>query len=147
MVARIVKHLIMTVCALQSYINQWAGVTSYIWTSLLAVFLTLRYTCSDRATHLFAKVMPLLTAILWIFPLLYLLPMLSLGKLGYSRYGASNWCYIKDKDYGNSLKSKQESTVLILMILADWLWQILSMLVVITSFTAIYIHLYCHVSH
>lgn len=134
-----------TVCTLQSYITQWAGVTSYIWTSLLAVFLTLRYTCSDRATSIFAKMMPLFTVISWLFPLVYLIPMLSLRKLGYSRYGASNWCYIKDNDYGNSLKSKWQTTIL--MIFADWLWQILSMLVVITSFTAIYIHLYCRVSN
>lgn len=118
-----------TVCILQSYITQWARVTSYIWTSLLAVFLTLRYTCSDRATNMSVKMMPLFTVESWIFPLLYLIPMLSSRKLGYSRYGASNWCYIKDNDYGNSLKTKQETTIL--MIFADWLWQILSMLVVI----------------
>ena len=133
-----------TFCVLQSYITQWAGVTSYIWTSLLAVFLTLRYICTARATHLFAKAMPLLTVISWLFPLLYLMPMLSLGKLGYSRYGASNWCYIKDSDYGNSLKSNWATTFL--MIFADWLWQILSLMVVIVSFTAIYSYLYCHVS-
>ena len=132
-----------TVCVLQSYITQWAGVTSYTWTSLLAVFLTLRYTCTDRATSKFAKSMPLLTVFSWTFPLLFLLPMLSLDKLGYSRYGASNWCYIKDNDYGNSLKYKEDITIL--MIFADWLWQILSMLVVIISFTAIYVHLYCKV--
>ena len=133
-----------TVCILQSYVTQWAGVTSYIWMSLLAVFLTLRYICSDRGTRWFVKMMPLLTVISWIFPLLFLLPMLSLRKLGYSRYGASNWCYIRDSDYGYSLKREWHTTVLI--IVADWLWQILSILVVIISFTAIYIHLNCHVS-
>ena len=133
-----------TVCMLQSYITQWAGVTSYIWTSLLAIFLMLTYTCTNRATLLFAKLMPLLTVISWTFPLLFLLPMLSQRKLGYSPYGASNWCYIKDTDYGNSLEHKQ--VVVVLMIFADWIWQILSILVVIVSFAAMYIHLCYQVS-
>ena len=133
-----------TVCILQSYITQWAGVTSYIWTSLLAIFLMLRYSCTNRATLLFSKLMPLLTVISWTFPLLFLLPMLSRRKLGYSPYGASNWCYIKDTDYGNSLEHKW--MVVVLIIFADWIWQILSILVVIVSFAAMYIHLCYQVS-
>lgn len=133
-----------TICVLQSYVTQWAGVTSYILTSLLAVFLMLRYTCTDRATARFAKVIPLLTVISWTFPLLFLLPMLALGKLGYSRYGASNWCYIKDNDYGNSLKNKRD--IIILMIFADWLWQISSIFVVLVSFAAINVHICYQVS-
>lgn len=134
-----------TVCMLQSYITQWAGVTSYIWTSLLAVFLMLTYICTDKATGHFAKIMPLLTVFSWTFPLFFLFPMLSLRKLGYSRFGASNWCYIHDSDYGNSFSNKIETSVLI--IFANWLWQILSILVVIMSFAAIRIHIWYQVSH
>ena len=133
-----------TVCILQSYVTQWAGVTSYIWTSLLAVYLMLRYVCTVKATIQFTKLMPLFIVISWTFPLLFLLPMLSLHTLGYSPYGASNWCYIKNTDYGDSLPKKREVTIL--MIFADWIWQILSILVVIVSFTAIYIKICYQVS-
>ena len=134
-----------TTCMLQSYVTQWAGVTSYVWTSLLAVFLMLKYTCTDRAANIFAKLMPLMTVLIWLFPFIFLLPMLSLRKLGYSRYGASNWCYVSDSEYGSSFKDKSETTALI--VFANWIWQLLSMLVVIVSFAAIRVHLYKQVSN
>ena len=71
------------VCKVQSLITAWTSITSYIWTSLIALYFFIHFVCNQAAA--FAKLTPMWVVIAWVFPLPILLPLLCLGKLGYSR--------------------------------------------------------------
>ena len=75
---------------MQSLITAWTSITSYLWTSLIALYFFIHFVCNQAAA--FAKLTLMWVVIAWIFPLPILLPLLFLGKLGYSRYAASNYC-------------------------------------------------------
>ena len=61
--------------------------------------------------------------------------MLCLGKLGYSPYAVSNWCYIKDEDYSEPVSHKTETIVS--MIIAAGLWEHISFVVVLVLYGTI----------
>ena len=73
----------------------------------------------------------------WLGPLLVLLPSLCLGKLGYSRYAASNWCYIENEDYNQPVSQKRGTTVAV--VVAAWLWEDISFVIVAVAYGAIVI--------
>ncbi len=126
-----------TLCVIQSYITQWTSATAFIWTTILALNFVVMYMCSSRH-YLLNKSIPFLAIFAWLFPLTFLLPLLVLGRLGYSRYGASNWCYVQSGDYsGSQLKN---SDVTIAFIFANWIWELLSIFIVVTLFAVMLVY-------
>ena len=116
-------------CNIQSYVTQWMSITAYIWTSILAVYFMVKYIWIQKA-HYIEKSIPFLVIFAWLFPLLFLLPLLCMRRLGYSRYGASNWCYVRST--GSQLK---KSDVIVAFIFANWIWELMSIVIVVTAFT------------
>ena len=142
--------IFQTVCKIQSFITAWASVSSYVWISVLAIYFFL---CLHNFTALATRLMPLYMTLAWLGPLLVLLPLLCLGKLGYSRYAASNWCYVEDEDYNQPVSQKRGTTVAV--VVAAWLWEDISFVIVPVAYGAIVIRLckqvllihtelYCH---
>ena len=115
------------VCKVQSLITAWTSITSYIWTSLIALYFFIHFVCNQAAA--FAKLTPMWVVIAWVFPLPILLPLLCLGKLGYSRYAASNWCYVADDDYSIPLSRKPSQIAAIVTV--AWLWEVISHVTVV----------------
>lgn len=129
-------------CIIQSYITQWMSTTAYIWTSILAVTFMVKYIWSQKV-HYIEKSIPCLVVFAWLFPLLFLLPLLCMGKLGYSRYGASNWCYVKSNHDNDDYQLKKSGDVIAVFIFANWIWQLVSIVIVITAFTITLICMRC----
>ena len=73
-----------TLCQIQAFVGMWMLGSSLIWTSVLALhfFLVTFCTCFTWP-H---KLMPLYNIVAWLLPLLYTLPMLLLGNLGYAPF-------------------------------------------------------------
>ena len=83
-----------TICQIQSFVTSTSSLCSFAWTLFLAVYL---YLVVVKAKIVLAnKLIPLFHVVAWGVPLLITLPLLITGKLGYSPYAASNWCFIKD---------------------------------------------------
>ena len=71
-----------TLCQIQAFVGIWMLGCSFTWTSVLAVHFFLVTVCT-RSTWP-QKLMPLYNIVAWLVTLAYTLPMLLLGKLGYS---------------------------------------------------------------
>lgn len=121
------------ICEIQSFITTWSTMSSYCWTCILAFyfFLTLVYSNSSLASRL----IPLYNLIAWIAPLLIVFPLLVVNKLGYAPYVASNWCFIKDMNYHESLASNVDTIVYILI--AGKLWEILCYVFILVLYSLI----------
>ena len=110
-----------SICEIQSFITTWSTLSSYCWTCILAFyfFLVLVYSNSKLASRL----IPLYNIIAWIAPMCIVVPLLVMNKLGYAPYVASNWCYIKDMNYGNSLP--QHIDTIIYILIGGKLWEVM----------------------
>ena len=117
-------------CAIQSFITAWPLHACYILTSALAFHFYLHF--RNRAA-LAARLIPVYVVIAWAGPLLILFPLLCLGKLGYSPYAASNWCYVKDEDYSEPVSHE----TIIFILLAGWLQENISFVVVLVLYGTI----------
>ena len=92
-----------------------------------------------KRVSLASKLIPLYNVIAWGGPLLIVAPLAMLGKLGYAPYAASNWCFVKDKNwYSSSLEQDGETVVIIF--LAGKLWEILTYISVTVLFIGIAVH-------
>ena len=129
-------QIFQTVCKIQSFITAWASVSSYVWISILAIHFIL---CLHNFTALSTRLMPLYMTLAWLGPLLVLLPLLCLGKLGYSRYAASNWCYVEDEDDNQPVSQKRGTIVTI--VAAAGLWEDISFVIVAVTYGVILIRL------
>jgi G protein-coupled receptor 157 len=112
-----------TICEIQSFITTWSSMCSFWWTSILAFyfFLVLVFNRSSLA----AKLVPVYNVLAWLGPLTIVLPLLLTDNLGYAPYVASNWCYIKDKDYATqSLGHSRKVTALLFV--GGKLWEIMT---------------------
>ena len=112
-----------TICEIQSFITTWSSMCSFWWTSILAFyfFLVLVFNRSSLA----AKLVPVYNVLAWLGPLTIVLPLLMTDNLGYAPYVASNWCYIKDKDYATqSLGHSRKVTALLFV--GGKLWEIMT---------------------
>ena len=86
-----------------------------------------------------SKLIPVYNIIAWGGPLLIVVPLAVLGKLGYAPYAASNWCFVKDDDYSSNLKEDSETILVIL--LAGKLWEIITYVSVTIFYIGIAIHI------
>ena len=116
-------------CAIQSFFTAWTSVACYVLTSALALHFYLHF--RNRAA-LAARLIPVYVIVAWAGPLLILFPLLCLGQLGYSPYAASNWCYVKDEKYSEPLSHKYATTIFI--IIAAWLWECISFVMVVVLY-------------
>ena len=120
-----------TVCEVQSFITTWSSLCSFSWTCALAFYFYViivhnNVQCANR-------LIPWENIISWVIPLIIVFPLLVKGKLGYTQYATSNWCYIQD---GNSSKDfTSNSQNIFLTFIAGKFWEILSYIVVIILYT------------
>ena len=118
------------ICEIQSFITTWSSLCSFAWTSFLALYF---YLLVVRNKHALAiKLLPWQNIVAWGIPLVIVLPILVVGRLGYAPYAASNWCYIKDSNYKRDLKSS--ITTISLIFVAGKFWEILSYFVVLVLY-------------
>ena len=112
-----------TVCEIQSFITTWSSMCSFWWTSILAFyfFLVLAFNRSTLA----AKLVPVYNVIAWVGPLTIVLPLLVTDNLGYAPYVASNWCYIKDKDYTTQGLGRSPKVTALLFV-GGKMWEIIT---------------------
>lgn len=83
-----------TVCEIESYILTVAGMSSYLWTIILA-FYFYNITSSRRSNREAAtKLMPIYHLIAWGIPVLVAFPLLCTGKLPFAPFVGGLWCYV-----------------------------------------------------
>ena len=73
-----------TLCQVQAFVGMWALGSSFTWTSVLAIHFFLMTVCTRTHSTWHHKLMPLYNITAWLLPLSCTLPMLLLGKLGYT---------------------------------------------------------------
>ena len=132
-----------TACQIQSFVTTTSSMCSFAWTSILAIYL---YMVIVRAKISLAnRLMPLFHVIAWAAPLLITLPLLITGKLGYSPYAASNWCFIKDSlpnDNTRYLCGHLNYEVMLLVLVGGKAWEIMTYVLVIVLYTAMKWHIH-----
>ena len=114
-------------CEIQSFVTTWSSLCSYAWTNILAVHFYLKIV-QHQTQHRDAKLIPIYNIVAWGGPLLIMVPLLATGKLGFSPYVASNWCYVADTNYG-STTLKQDVVVIVVLLVAGELWVLVTYLV------------------
>lgn len=124
-------------CESQAIITSWSSLCSFAWTFILA-FHFFMVTVLKRVS-LASKLIPLYNVIAWGGPLLIVVPLAMLGKLGYAPYAASNWCFVKDNNWYSSSLEQDGETILIIF-LAGKLWEILTYISVTVFFIGIAVH-------
>lgn len=84
------------VCAIQSFVTTTASLFSYLWTSVLTIhfFLVVQF---DAPRQRGSDVLAVYNAVAWTAPLALSLTYLATGRLGFSPYGASNWCFVRER--------------------------------------------------
>lgn len=88
-----------TVCEIQSYISSWSSMSSFFWTSILALYLY--WTIVKGNMKKVNKFFPIYHILAWGSPVLVVFPLLVFGRLGYSLFASGSWCFIKgDLDTG-----------------------------------------------
>ena len=71
------------ICQIQAFIMVGCAIASYIWTAILAIHFLLS-TVFTPTTNWNKKLMPLYNIVAWTLPIVFLLPLLGTGKLGYT---------------------------------------------------------------
>lgn len=131
-----------TVCQIQSFITTTSSICSFAWTLFLAAYL---YLVIVRAKINSAnRLIPVCHVVAWGLPLVITLPLLITGKLGYSPYAASNWCFIKDYLPHNDHKylcGHFNEEVALLVLLGGKAWEILTYIMIIVTYAAIKWHI------
>lgn len=125
------------ICETQAAITSWSSICSFFWTVLLAFYFYVIMV--SNKTSLAAALLPLYNVIAWGVPLLIVVPLAALRKLGYAPYVASNWCFVKDEDYSSRLSNSWMTVVIIF--LAGKLWEILTYVLVSAIFILIRVHM------
>lgn len=131
------------VCEVQSFLTSTSSLSSFAWTSILAIYLYLIIV--KAKINLAYRLMPLYHVIAWLLPLFITLPLLCVGRLGYSPYAASNWCYIgEDLPYTNPnhqcgyINWKMVGLIFV----AGKAWEIATYILVVVFYAAIKWHIY-----
>ena len=136
-----------TACQIQSFVTTTSSLCSFAWTLFLAVYL---YLVIVRAKMTLAnRVIPLFHVLAWGTPLLITLPLLIAGKLGYSPYAASNWCFIKDYLPHNDPRyicGHLNFEVTLLVLVGGKAWEVLTYVLVIVLYAAMKCHIHKEVS-
>ena len=132
-----------TLCQIQSFITSTSSLWSFAWTFILALYLYL-VIARDKMS-LANKLIPLFHVVAWTTPLLITLPLLVTGKLGYSPYAASNWCYIRDYLPGDNHKylcGQLNYEVMGLVLVGGKAWEIATYVLIILLYAAIKWHIH-----
>lgn len=124
------------VCVGQATVTTYSSLVSFLWTVILALYFFLIIVF--KRVKVASNLMIIYNIIAWGGPLAIVIPLLALGKLGYSHFAASNWCYVKDAEH-RALSSDIETTVIILM--AGKLWEILSYILVSVLYVVITVNI------
>lgn len=119
-------RVFQTVCKAQSFVTTWSTLCSFAWTVSLGLhfYLTLHFYKQQTMRRILAAE----NVLIWIFPLIIVIPLLAKEKLGYTRYATSNWCYVTDST------SQDDSVTIVLMLFAGNLWEIIAYLAVIIMY-------------
>jgi G protein-coupled receptor 157 len=132
-----------TACQIQSFVTTTSSLCSFAWTLFLAVYL---YLVIVKAKLVLAnKLIPLFHVVAWGVPLLITLPLLIMGKLGYSPYAASNWCFVKDSLPHNDPKyacGHLNYEELLLALVGGKAWEITTYVLVIVLYAAMKWHIH-----
>ena len=88
------KEEFATFCEIESYIMTLAGMSSYLWTVILA-FYFFNITSSRRSNREAAtKLMPVYHLVAWGIPVLVAFPLLCVQHLPYAPFVGGLWCYV-----------------------------------------------------
>lgn len=109
-------------CEIQSFVTTWSSLCSYAWTNILAVHFYLKIV-QHQTQRRDAKLIPIYNIVAWGGPLLIMVPLLATGKLGFSPYVASNWCYVADRS------TTLNVVVITVLLVAGELWVLVTYLV------------------
>ncbi len=126
-----------TLCEIQASFTTWSSICSFFWTVILAVYFYV-VMVGNKGT-LAAALLPLYNVVAWGIPLLIVVPLAALRKLGYAPYAASNWCFVKDENY--SAKLSNSGLTVAIIFLAGKLWEILTYIIVSAIFILIRLHM------
>ena len=130
-----------TLCRVQAAILSWSSLCSFCWTLILAFYFYMVIVYNRKA--LASRLLPLYHIIAWIGPLFVIVPLTVLGKLGYARYAASNWCFVADPPNTSKIASLQNNTdTIVLIFVAGKQWEILTYIGVILIYALITVHLW-----
>lgn len=128
------------ICKVQSFVTSWSSICSFGWTCVLAVHFYLVLQIKRKTLH--SKFLVWQNVVIWIFPLLILLPLLADGKLGYSPYATSNWCFIRRKKTKPGVNIEE----IALMLIGGKFWEIISYVLVVIMYTLTNLKFHKHVS-
>lgn len=123
-------QIFSAVCEVQSFVTSWSSICSFGWTCALALHLYLLL--SARKQFSLSNFLVWENLVIWIFPLLILLPLLVTSKLGYSTYATSNWCFIRTQKSVEGVVDKEE---IVLILVGGKLWEMLSYTFVIVMYS------------
>ena len=124
-----------TFCEIESYIVTLAGMSSYLWTIILA-FYFFNITSSRRSNREAAtKLMPVYHLIAWGIPVLVAFPLLCVQRLQYAPLVGGVWCYYV-MDHGSFQNVEQFSQKHILIAVAVRLPEIFAFVIILLLYSA-----------
>lgn len=121
-----------TVCEIQSFITTTSSLNSFLWTTLLAVYF--HVVIVNKQTVFSKKTFIVCNLIAWGLPLIITIPLVISGKLGFTPYAASNWCFIEDTEF---LPLKDKPEIIVLILVAGKFWEIMCYIIVTVLYISI----------
>lgn len=126
------------VCVGQATVTTYSSLVSFLWTVILALYFFLIIVF--KRVQVVSNLMICFNIIAWGGPLAIVVPLLTLGKLGYSHFAASNWCFVKDDASQHKALSNDFETTMIILV-AGKFWEILSYVVVSVLYIVITVYI------
>ena len=121
------------ICVVQSFLNIWSSIATYVFTSILAFHFLLTVSQGSNFGQKMKKLFGWITAgpvyicAGWMLPFVFATIFLMINKLGY--YVASTWCYI-DFDYR---KGVIDADLIVTILFGGWLWELLALFITSVS--------------
>lgn len=116
-------------CRAQASVTSWSSLVSFCWTVILALYFFLIIVF--KRVQVVSRLMIVYNIVAWGAPLLIVVPLLSLDKLGYAHFAASNWCFVK----ADPTSSSWETALIVLV--AGKFWEILSYVIMVVLYVII----------
>lgn len=120
-------------CQIQSFITTSSSMSSFLWTSSLAIYLYLSLV--RNKVSFVQKLFPFFHTVNWLVPIVISFPLLVMGYLGYSYLAVSTWCFI------GSHEQRFPGEDVVLVMVAGKLWEIGTYVVVIVLYVLIKRHI------
>ena len=128
-------------CKTQSSITTWSTLCSFCWTIILAFYFYMVIVYNRKA--LASRLVPLYNIIAWLCPLLVIVPLIGVQRLGYARHAAADWCFVADQlANGTTTGLLTSFETIVFIFVGGKLWEILTYIGVIV----IYAHIAGHLS-